>query len=83
MAKKPVASLSEPGRIFSVGELTRRVKMLLEDAVPEAWVRGEVTNLRRQASGHIYFTLKDADSQLSCVFFRGEVLRSGLELRDG
>ena len=73
----------EPGRIFSVGELTRRIKLLLEDAVPEAWVRGEVSNLRRQASGHLYFTLKDVESQLPCVFFRAEALRSGLELRDG
>jgi exodeoxyribonuclease VII large subunit len=73
----------DSGRIFSVGELTRRIKTLLENAVPEAWVRGEVSNLRRQPSGHVYFTLKDAESQLPCVMFRTEALRCGLELRDG
>ena len=57
--------------------------MLLEDMVPEAWVRGEVSNLRRQSSGHVYFTLKDAESQLPCVLFRVEAMRSGLDLRDG
>jgi exodeoxyribonuclease VII large subunit len=76
-------AMPEPGRILSVGELTRRIKALLEDAVPEIWVRGEVSNLRRQPSGHVYFTLKDAESQLPCVLFRAEALRSGLDLRDG
>ena len=70
-------------QILSVGELTRRIKTLLEDNVPEAWIRGEISNLRRQASGHVYFTLKDAESQLPCVMFRGEALRCAVDLRDG
>jgi len=73
----------DPGRILSVGELTRRIKVLLEDAMPETWIRGEVSNLRRQPSGHVYFTLKDAESQLPCVMFRVEALRCAVELRDG
>jgi exodeoxyribonuclease VII large subunit len=70
-------------RILSVSELTRRVKSLLEDNVSEIWIRGEVSNLRRQASGHLYFTLKDAGSQLPCVLFRADALRGSLDLRDG
>jgi len=73
----------EAGQILSVGDLTRRIKRLLEDSLPELWIRGEVSNLRRQPSGHVYFTLKDAESQLPCVLFRGEALRSTVELRDG
>ncbi len=73
----------DPARVLTVGELTRRLKSVLEAAVPEIWIRGEVSNLRRQASGHVYFTLKDADSQLPCVFFRGSAMRTELELREG
>jgi len=56
-------------KILSVSELTRRVRALLEDKVGEVWVEGEISNLRKQASGHQYFTLKDAGSQLACVLF--------------
>ena len=72
-----------PAHVLSVGELTRRIKTLLEDSIPEVWIRGEISNLRRQSSGHAYFTLKDAESQLPCVLFRGQALRSAIELRDG
>ena len=48
-------------RVLSVSELTAQVKQLLEKSVGQVWVTGEVTNLRAQSSGHIYFTLKDAD----------------------
>ncbi|WP_438480179.1 exodeoxyribonuclease VII large subunit [Oleiharenicola lentus] len=47
------------------------------------WVRGEISNLRAQASGHIYFSLKDAGAQLSCVLFRGDAARQTVKLRDG
>lgn len=56
--------------IFSVSELTRSVKNLLEAEFPFVWVRGEVTNLARPASGHIYFTLTDGDAALSVVWFK-------------
>ena len=69
--------------ILSVGDFTRRVKDLLESNLPPCWVRGEVSNLRRQQSGHVYFTLKDARSQLSCVLFRGDAMRQRVDLRDG
>jgi exodeoxyribonuclease VII large subunit len=73
----------DPGRVASVSEFTRRVKELLEGGLPPTWVRGEVSNLRVQASGHVYFTLKDAAAQLACVLFRGDAARQSVVLRDG
>lgn len=67
----------------SVTAFTRRIKMLLETGLGDAAVRGEVSNLRRQASGHVYFSLKDAGAQLSAVLFRGDALRQTVDLRDG
>ena len=71
------------GRIESVSEFTRRVKTLLERGIAPAWVRGEVSNLRAQASGHLYFSLKDAGAQLSAVLFRGDAARQKVPVRDG
>jgi exodeoxyribonuclease VII large subunit len=56
---------------IAVGQLIRRARMALEGQFGNVWVKGEISNLKRQSSGHIYFTLKDADAQLSCVMFRG------------
>ena len=70
-------------RVESVSEFTRRVKMLLEGGIRPGWVRGEVSNLRAQASGHIYFSLKDAGAQVSAVLFRGNALQQTVKLRDG
>ena len=69
--------------VWSVSDLTGRVKRLLGDRFPAVWVRGEVSNWRLQSSGHAYFVLKDAGAQLACVLFRGE---SGVDralFRDG
>jgi exodeoxyribonuclease VII large subunit len=73
---------AEP-RVESVSEFTRRVKTLLESGLRPGWVRGEVSNLRAQASGHVYFSLKDAGAQLSAVLFRGDAARQTVKLRDG
>lgn len=70
-------------RVESVSEFTRRVKTLLETGIRPGWVRGEVSNLRAQASGHVYFSLKDAGAQLSAVLFRGDAARQTVKLRDG
>ncbi len=70
-------------RAESVSEFTRRVKALLEGGIRPGWVRGEVSNLRAQASGHVYFSLKDAGAQLSAVLFRGDATRQTVKLRDG
>ena len=84
MAKNaPEPPLDDVGRVASVTEFTRRVKELLESGLQPGWVRGEVSNLRAQASGHVYFSLKDAGAQLSCVLFRGDATRQNVPLRDG
>lgn len=57
-------------RAISVSELNRRAKALLEDGIARVWVEGEVSNLSRPASGHVYFSLKDASAQVSCAWFR-------------
>jgi exodeoxyribonuclease VII large subunit len=70
-------------RVESVSEFTRRVKTLLERGLRPGWVRGEVSNLRAQASGHVYFCLKDAGATLNAVLFRGDAARQTVKLRDG
>jgi len=56
--------------ILTVTQLTRRIKDLLEGAFPDVWVEGEISNLTAPQSGHIYFTLKDEQSQVRAVLFR-------------
>lgn len=70
-------------RIYTVSEITRRVRDVLENSIPEVWVEGEISNLRRPASGHIYFTLKDEHAQLRAVFFWGQAQNLNFELEDG
>jgi exodeoxyribonuclease VII large subunit len=72
--------------VFSVAQLSRYLKELLEtdEIVRDVWVRGEISGCKTYASGHCYFTLKDAEAQLHCVFFKQSRLRSSVsELRDG
>ncbi len=84
MSKRDEALTSDADeRIQSVSEFTRRVKTLLESGLRPTWVRGEVSNVRAQGSGHVYFSLKDAGAQLSAVLFRGDAARQTVKLRDG
>jgi exodeoxyribonuclease VII large subunit len=59
-----------PAGPYTVSEITRVIKDVLESNVPVVWVRGEVSNLTLHTSGHMYFSLKDENSQLRCVMFR-------------
>ncbi len=70
-------------RVFSVSEITADVRRTLEKQFGQIWVTGEITNFRLQSSGHIYFTLKDANSQLSCVLFRNDPVAQRESLKDG
>lgn len=72
-------------RIFTVSELTERIRDRLETdlRLHDLWARGEISNVTNHRSGHRYFTLKDRDSQLSCVLFRTHGERLGFELKDG
>ncbi|MGA9665892.1 MAG: exodeoxyribonuclease VII large subunit [Gallionella sp.] len=60
----------EKTRVFKVAELNFAIKQLLENNIPLLWVRGEISNLVKAASGHLYFSLKDDQAQVRCVMFR-------------
>ena len=76
-------SAEETRKVLSVSELTTQVRALLEKHIGRIWVSGEITNLRAQNSGHVYFTLKDAGAQLSCVLFSREKISQRSLLADG
>ena len=70
-------------RIYPVGAVVAGVRRLLEERIGSIWVVGEISNLRRIASGHTYFTLKDAEGQLRAALFRGSARRLAFEPEDG
>lgn len=63
-------NLQEKNRVLRVAELNLAIKQLLESNIPLLWVRGEISNLVKAASGHFYFSLKDEQAQVRCVMFR-------------
>ncbi|MBC8324515.1 MAG: exodeoxyribonuclease VII large subunit [Verrucomicrobia subdivision 3 bacterium] len=69
--------------VFTVSELTTRVKRALENQIGQVWVEGEISNLRAQASGHMYFSIKDVRTQLTCVLFRGTRVDQRELMEDG
>jgi exodeoxyribonuclease VII large subunit len=70
---------------WSVTSLTRHIRQLLENDsdIQDVWVQGEVSNCSRPASGHLYFTLKDATASLRCVMWRNDAQRQKTLPRDG
>jgi exodeoxyribonuclease VII large subunit len=66
-------------KAISVTQLARRIRNLLEIQIGDVWVEGEISNLRKQGSGHWYFSLKDQSSQVSCAMF-GARRRAGNEI---
>ncbi|MGD8633860.1 MAG: exodeoxyribonuclease VII large subunit [Anaerolineales bacterium] len=68
-------SLFGSARVWSVGDLTVYIRQLIESdyRLQEIWVSGEVSNLSRPSSGHLYFTLKDEHASLRCVMWRSQV----------
>src|SRR5690606_35831324 len=77
-------SLTAGGReILSVSELNGRVAGLIESTLGSLWVAGEISNFVRAASGHCYFTLKDAGAQVRCVMFRSRANGLGFDPREG
>jgi exodeoxyribonuclease VII large subunit len=68
----PATPTAAPERvIYSVTRLNREVKEVLEGSFPLVWVQGEISNLARPGSGHLYFSLKDAQAQVRCAMFKG------------
>jgi len=70
-------------RVYSVSELTRDIRGVLEDAFREVWVEGEISNFKAHSSGHCYFSLKDDNSLLKCVLFKGASSRLKFKVEDG
>lgn len=76
-------SLVMPEKIYTVSEITRLIKLELENAFPALWVEGEISNFRKAASGHLYFTLKDEQSQLAAVMWRSDARQIRFDIKDG
>lgn len=72
-------SLIAQDKVYTVSELTKLIRMELENAFLFVWVEGEISNLRQPSSGHFYFTLKDESAQLRAVLFRSDANRIQLE----
>jgi exodeoxyribonuclease VII large subunit len=70
-------------QIFTVGELNREARLAVEASLGVVWVEGEISNLARPASGHMYWTLKDANAQLRCAMFRQRNRSLEFEPRNG
>jgi len=74
---------SDERRIYSVSEITAQIKILLESDFSSIVVSGEISNLRKAASGHVYFTIKDEQAVLSAVIFKFSLPRIKTSLEDG
>src|SRR5437764_5285170 len=79
--RDPIAS--EPRRVFSVSQLTERIRETLEERFFEIWVEGEISNCFVAKTGHVYFTLKDAGAQVKAVMFRSDVRYLRFKVKDG
>lgn len=69
--------------VYTVSRLNREARELLEDGFPPLWIEGEISNLARPASGHIYFSLKDASAQVRCAMFRNRNQHLGFQPDNG
>lgn len=76
-------SQQDPSEIWSIGQLTREIKSTLENRFPPLWIKGEISNLRAQPSGHRYFVLKDSVSQIKAVLFKGDFSHLGYIPKNG
>ncbi|MCG4451802.1 exodeoxyribonuclease VII large subunit [Pseudomonas sp. MMS21-TM103] len=83
MIKDPFQRLNLDREVLSVSQLNNRARLLLEDVFSGIWVEGEISNLAKPASGHIYFTLKDSQAQVRCALFRQNAAKVRQALRDG
>ncbi|HNZ49498.1 MAG TPA: exodeoxyribonuclease VII large subunit [Candidatus Hydrogenedentes bacterium] len=75
--------LTPDTKIFTVAQLTREIKTLLESQIGTVWVSGEISNWSRAASGHAYFSIKEEGSQIDAVIFKARLNRLGLTPENG
>ncbi|MFA5093826.1 MAG: exodeoxyribonuclease VII large subunit [Candidatus Omnitrophota bacterium] len=69
--------------VYSVTQLTREIKLVLEGAFAQVWVEGEISNFKLHSSGHMYFALKDQESVIQCAFFKGSNQSVKFQMKDG
>lgn len=81
--ESPVLNRAAMPSVMSVSALNNAVAQLLERQIPLLWVSGEISNFTRAASGHWYFTLKDAGAQVRAVMFRGRAMYAEFQPREG
>ena len=79
----PFSSLKDGRKIFTVSQLNRQSRLLLESRIPAVWVEGEISNFKHHSSGHIYLTLKDESAQIQAAFFSQYQRGLRFELKDG
>ncbi len=79
----PSSTVEKDVPVLSVSQLTTAIKLCLESSFPKVWIQGEISNFKRQSSGHLYFSLKDAESQISAVMFRGDATALKVLPKDG
>src|SRR5437773_3222944 len=73
----------QTSKIFTVSELTRQIRGILETKFGAVWVQGEISNYKLHPSGHQYFTLKDQRAQIGCVIWRDTIAPLRQPLVDG
>lgn len=83
MLTDPFQRLGLDREVLTVSQINQRARRLLEDVFPQVWVEGELSNIARPASGHVYFTLKDRNAQVRCAIFKQQASRVRDLLRDG
>lgn len=83
MLTDPFQRLGLDREVLTVSQLNQRARLLLEDVFPQVWVEGELSNIAKPTSGHVYFTLKDRNAQVRCAIFRQQASRARELLRDG
>jgi len=83
MIPRGISTQQESPRIYSVSQLTRDIKTLLETKYPAVRVEGEISNFRLSPTGHAYFSLKDEFCQMSAVIFRSQLRGLSAPLKDG
>lgn len=76
-------SATEPSSVYTVSQLNRETRALLNDHFSTVWVQGEISNLATPSSGHCYFSLRDRDAQVRCAMFRGQTLGLGALPQNG
>ncbi|MBI4227181.1 MAG: exodeoxyribonuclease VII large subunit, partial [Candidatus Omnitrophica bacterium] len=82
-AAAPEAPTARPRHVYTVAELTREIKGLLEQSFAVVWVEGEISEPKRYPSGHLWFELKDERASVKCVMWRDEVARLKFALEQG